>query len=557
MLTLSALKSEISNHIGYKDIDQKTWEAKIANLDIVKRSQKDFDRWKQLYPKKIEAIRAELRETGFEVKVVPQFSDGRMKTTQELVDDMNEQLEHINYLVAKEARLLDKLAVVLKEEELRKLKLVTRTDIHDAADYYIDYVNGDDSNDGLSTGNAWKTIHKFTTTTARSAGDRAFLRANTTWDYGASGANVDIIFDEDGTANLLIEIIGCDSVTNDPWGDASDVKPVIDFNGAAWSAQMSEDSFWKFTNFQIIDSADPENISIARSFVFFESMDFSGNSSASESANVSSNYGAYSVFRNCSFSGAANAGVKLGTAQITEFYNCTFDNNGTYGVTMWGSGGYCYCQDCLFGQSIANTQSDIHQRGWPYPRYTVYYLRNCIYNSVYTGTEQIPLGYIYSEDDLQVYGTHSFYSSNSKITKETSSPRSGGSSSYARINLASSFIGTYNPVRFGLLESGFAPKWLTKDVEYTITVYARVASAWDSALNASQAYMKVSYLSNASTAARTEIQSTETIANDTTWTAFTVTFTPLQTGFVYIWFYVSKYEDTSEYIDVDDEPVVS
>ena len=66
------------------------------------------------------------------------------------------------------------------------------------ATFYIDADGGNDGNAGTSTGAAWATLAQYTTTTARSAGDIAILRRNTTATYDNAGATLQ--FDEDGNA---------------------------------------------------------------------------------------------------------------------------------------------------------------------------------------------------------------------------------------------------------------------------------------------------------------------------------------------------------------------
>jgi hypothetical protein len=109
--------------------------------------------------------------------------------------------------------------------------------------YYIDLTNGDDANDGLEANDdhSWLTIAKYTSVTVRTAGDIAKVRANTTQVIGAN-----VIFDEDGTTDALISIIGCDSVVNDPWGDASDVRPIFDLNGLSTPHLNYARSFYCF-----------------------------------------------------------------------------------------------------------------------------------------------------------------------------------------------------------------------------------------------------------------------------------------------------------------------
>src|SRR4030042_2111754 len=153
-------------------------------------------------------------------------------------------------LTAKLARLKDKLACCITEVELRDLKLVGRV-YHDTV-YYIDLDGGNDGAAGTATGTAWLTIEKYTSVTVRSAGDIAYVRANTS----EVKSNADIVFDEDGTLISPISIIGCDSVTNDPWSDSSDVRPIIDFNDSAYGFAADSDDYWYIERLDVRQSAD-------------------------------------------------------------------------------------------------------------------------------------------------------------------------------------------------------------------------------------------------------------------------------------------------------------
>ena len=549
VVTLDKLKDEIKEHKDYKDLDQKGWETKIKYQDIVKRSQKDFDWLIPMYTKKIAAIREQLRETGFDIKVIPQNEDGSNKSSEEIVNEMNQQLEQINYLVAKEARLLDKLAVCLKEVELRKDGKVVRTDIHNAADYYIDYGSGNDANNGLSTGQAWKTITKYTTTTVRVHGDRAFLRAHRTWTQGTEAT--DINFDEDGTVDDYISIIGCDATTNDPWGDASDVKPIIDFEDAAYQVYLNSDNYWWLERCDFRQSNDGNGciyiVSVDRT-VLKDCVIRDGASGSEEGLTVNHTS---CYLDGCSFSNTYGTSLYLSIGGYIYGIDCTIDAGAdvgaSYGVISYGR---IDLVNCSLAPSNAFSSYTILSKGSGQVR-----LRNCPF-----GTETYANSYgslVLSEDHDGVYGAQKQVHTAGIIEKDTVTVRSGGASSSAAMT-SNSDCGPNSPLVLGDTMSGFAKVWATKDVEINISVYARVGSAWDSALSASEAYAKFSYLSNGSTAARTEVQSTETIANDTSWTAFTSgNITPLQTGFVYIWFNLAEYEDASENVYVDIKPVVT
>ena len=103
---LDSLKTEIANHQDYKDLTDQQWIDKSALRGLTHRSQKDFDWWEGIYPKKIEAIRAQLAGP-----IVVLVQPGMTK--QEYDDQV---AEYTAYLEAKEKRLLDKLAAVIEEQ---------------------------------------------------------------------------------------------------------------------------------------------------------------------------------------------------------------------------------------------------------------------------------------------------------------------------------------------------------------------------------------------------------------------------------------------------------
>lgn len=615
--TLTQLKSEIATDKNYSGLDQKGWEEKIKVRDIMQRSQKDFDSLKLLYVRKINAINSQIKDdeewTGTGIVIAPFDKDGNLKGAGKVYEEYCQKADQFKIAKDKAARLYDKLACILKEEQLRKDGLVVRTGIHNQATYYIDYTNGNDAHDGLSTGNltvdstadtthltdaaltgandyingdflwnvtrgagslisdfdaasdtailatpivgmtagdtyyilkSWKTINKAFTTTVRTAGDIVYIRANQTHDCSAAS----IVCDEDGDVDLWIKVIGCDATTNDPWNDDSNVDPIIDFGNAAYALIPASDKYWWFENFVFTKSDNSGGCvqcsggsSAAGIAKFVNCSITNGNSGVVEGLTV----GGYCfvILDGCTFSDTS--GTAISCSGNLYMYNCTL-NGGASKPPKYciSNSGVLYAYNCSFGVTTNFTTAIIE------PISCSVYLSNCVYDGTLVSTGESKNGAVFVEDEDAVYGSHSTYYNTGVISKQTASSRSGGGSSYARM-ISNTYCGPNNPLIDGEPLEGFAKVYLTKDVEYTITVYARTGSAWDSALSASEAFLKCSYLSNAATAARTEINSVQTITNDANWTAFTVTFTPLQTGLAYLWFYLVKYEDNSEYIDVD------
>lgn len=512
---LQSLTTEISLDKDYKDLTDNEWDAKTTYRGLHERSQIDFDYLENLYPKKIEHAR--------------------------LMIATEKDVEMLAYWVAKEARMLDKLACVIEEQRLRKEEFVVRLNTHEAADYYIDYVGGNDSSAGTATGTAWKTISKYTTTTARVPGDRAFLRAAITWNQGTEAT--DIVFDEDGSIDAYISIIGCDSVTNDPWGDASDVKPIIDFEDASYNILLSTDDYWWLERLDVKRCGDGVGcvyIQISN-YVYFKDCDFSDNASA--------------------------GGVGINGIQcIATIDGCTLEDIGSKAVYVQ-QGGYCFVKDTTItaGTGINTDKAFEAEKGGMIDAVdctlvATFATADCFAETGSTirlrnvnlsgkGNNISTASILLSEDNDATFEAQVTTYPHGTITRGTTSPRGGGADSFA-IMAPDADCGLNVPLRLGDRVAGFARAWKTAG-SYTATVYARVDSAWDSALSASEAYMITSELDNAGTAARVERQSAQTIDNDTTWTAFTTSISPAREGWVYFWFYLAEYEDATEKVDVD------
>lgn len=548
MISSVVLAEEIKSDERFIGRDPAAWDSEIRRLTVDAKFDEDLAVLVKQYARKVSMIRERL-DGDWSVTIHPVREDGKRRT----VEEMGRQLvEELGKITDKEGRLMNKLACCLKEQEFRKSGVVVRFPHH--TDYYCDYTNGNDTNDGLGTGagNAWKTLGKYTSVTVRTAGDRLFVRANQTHTYNAA----DITFDEDGTVDAYISIIGCDATTNDPWADDSDVKPIIDFADAAYQFDVNGDEFWWVERLLIKQSADLAGAFSIQGSRGWHLVDCDFKDSGASSAELLAVFsGAVVWCDGCTFEDGWNIAIAM-TQAILHMKDCTIDAGSVRG-TIYGLyaiyGGIAYCDSCSFCPTNGFTGgANIYVR-WG----TAVYLRNCSFgvNSTmlinsYSG------GFIYSEDHDGTFESQITFMFEGTIERGTSSPRSGGADSYARMS-PNSNCGPGDPLVLGMGMAGFSAIWLGSGVEKTVTVYARVASAWDSALTAAEAYLKASYLSNGASAARTEVTSTQQIANDTTWTAFTVTFTPAREGWVYLWFHLEEFEDATEYVDVDILPVVS
>lgn len=194
---------------------------------------------------------------------------------------------------------------------------------------------------------AWKTIEKYTTTTVRTAGDIAYVRANTTETVGAAS----ILLDEYGTIAAQISVIGCDAIANDPWNDDSSVRPVLDFGGQAYGI-TGNGSFWTFTNMRFLNSHRTSG-----AFSFSQRYGYIFNNCVFEDnyyyAITSSIYGTASVI-GCTFTNNGEASIAAGDIYLEysgsiALYNSDFDPFGTdRKIINTAYAGRVYAEGCNF-----------------------------------------------------------------------------------------------------------------------------------------------------------------------------------------------------------------
>lgn len=524
-MNLTELKNEIDADNSFSQLRDQDWEDKIQMRGVYHMYPEDMDN----------ALASYLDKIAF----------GRV-----LLSTGNPTLDEQVYWTNAIARMRDKAASIFKEQQLRTDGLVSRVLHHTS--YYIDYVNGSDSADGLSTGNSWKTITKYTTVTVRSAGDIAYLRANTTWTQGTEA--VDITIDENGTNSAYISVIGCDSVTNDPWSDSSDVKPIIDFEDSAYNMTTSQSHFWYWDRVQFIDTTDTNGliyIQLCRGW-YFKDVDFDGSTSAGTNVEGLNINGCQVTCENCTWANNKGTAI-LATSSTLMLWNCTVDA----GVDGCINGISCNGSIVnMEGGSIAatysfSTSNVLMQYGG------IVRLRNVDWT--YTDTQWYVHtardGMIFSEDDNATFENQVYGDSTGWIVRDTTTVRSGGADSSAKMTPLP-YCGVNMPLVLGEWMPGFAKIWATTSVQINISVYARVASAWASQLGASECFATFSYLSNGASAARTRVTSSQQVANDGTWTALTSgNITPARTGWVYIWLNLGRYEASKDLL-VDIKPVV-
>jgi hypothetical protein len=625
-LTCESFKAEVDKFVIFKDRTEIQWESNIQRLDIHNKFDSDLNFLEAQFVRKIGTIRENLRGDWF--CLIRPYDEEKLRAEAELLAELTDQL---NNVLQKETRLVEAFACCLKEQELRKAGLVKRTPHHTDyyADYtngndahsgmksanltidstadtthFVDaeltgaddYITGDflwnvtrsagslitafvAATDtvtlgtaivGMTAGDSYyyiaaiKRLNPWASAT-RVPGDRLFLRANTTWNQGTNATDIAPL--TDGTIDSYISIIGCDSVTNDPWHDGSNVKPIIDFQDAAYQIYAYADAYW---NLERLDLRQSNDVTGGLLYLYYSSngwriidCDFSDNAGNTvEGIEVSAGSTAY--LEGCGFTDCFGASIKVVNGSLVSVKDCTIDAgavrgsvSGFYAIT----GSTIIAESCSIAPSNAFVTSEIHSE-----YNSNIYLRNCTFGASAVCTIGNAASYIYSEDNDGTFEAHWSKRMAGTITRGTTLPRSGGADSYAILAPDSTRCGPNEPLVLGALGSGFAKIWMSANAASTITLYVRVDSAWDSALAANECYMTASYLDSVTDCGRTLLQSTETISNSLAgdgkgvWTALTVTIPanyPKRDGWVYVWLHLAEYEDATEYVHVDILPVVS
>jgi hypothetical protein len=397
-----------------------------------------------------------------------------------------------------------------------------------------------ETNYGATTALATCSFSWYTTDTARTAGDILYVRANQTF----LTAGKDLELDEDGTAAELLEIIGCDAVTNDPWVDASDVKPILSFGGTAFKVNVYPDD-WKFTRLDFRNSSGTSgNVLVSGSKqVQFDACNFQGNTNGTDAAGFYQT-AATSYFNNCSFSSNTHKNLRVASG-IVYCNNCTFDaGTGTaYGIVAYAP---VYLTNCQFGQSTPHGTYDL---------YSIYGGQIIHRNCKFAGTQSATVGaLIFGEDDDQVYQAHTITTDRGTISRDAAVYRTGGATTSAKMAPTSN-CGVYNPLILSpeYFTGGAFKILMDAAAAQTITIYVK-GYGWTGFPTAAQLYAEASYYDNAAACSRTTLASTEVIDENTNWHALTMTIPatyPKRDGFVYVNVYLKIYEASSGvYVDI-------
>lgn len=462
------------------------------------------------------------------IKIKDKYEDLLIKLKDKIKEKDLESLDEFIFLDTKVLRLTSKQQAVLWEIEGRDLGIFKRTP-HGTI-YYIDLNAGNDGNTGLIIAQAWRTIEKYTTLTVRTAGDIAYIRANTQEIIPAI-----VNFDEDGDEDDYIYIIGCDATT-DPWGDGSNVKPIINANGGNFYLYLATDHYWNLQNLDLRNGSDMIIYTAFSYNIVLKDFDIHDNGVR----------GLYSracprqVIDGCNFYNNTSQNINFYNAAVIDIKNCIFNGgaggtiNGIYFDNCFGT--QLKIIDSSFGQTTAHATRDINC-GTAYGITT--YMRNCVYNAI-----SIPDhgNYTYGEDDDQVYKAGLIRSLAGTITRDTAIKT--GSAEFSlkfEPNLNCGLNYALQPEAFDLISSSYIVNGVA-NIETTCTIKIRSLGVWVAYPTADELYIEASYLDNAGDCGRSLIQSTTVLIDETTWQSFSVTMTPLRTGPIYINVYLKKYE---------------
>lgn len=392
---------------------------------------------------------------------------------------------------------------------------------------------------------AWQTLQQAMTNLA--AGDTAWVRANQTHSLSA-----DLTGGGSGAYNNVITLAGCDS-TDDPWGDASDVEPIIDFQDGEFQVYLNK-HYWRFKNLEIIQSVDANGA--IRCFnsrmTWFENCTIrdNGNSIGDSGIRVDS---AVIFVKNCTF--YTNYGYSIylstGTAYIE---GCTF-NGGAAPSTDIGLyllySSQAYIKDSTFGVTTDHDTADISLYSFSGP---LVLGRNVILDSATEKAGIYPGHSMRIEDDEQTHLAFRGWFFTGTLERSAVVERSGaGGTAWSMLGEPNSNCGSEQPLYIiGDWLRGI-PIYLD-GTSQTITVYA-YATSWVALPSVSEFVVEIEHYEGA---ADWDIDVTaDTFAANDQWESFAITLTPGAAGPAYLRIYLKDYEDETEKIYVDPTPIIS
>jgi len=453
---------------------------------------------------------------------------------------------------AKIRRLSEKLRATRLEIIGRKEHQLIRNPI--GTTYYIDFTDGNDENDGLGIETAWKTLEKYTTVTARTPGDIVKIRAATT-EIPVG----DIVFDEDGTLLNPIKIKGC-SISDDPWGDESDVRPIVDFNSKAYCMYFSVANGWDVEHMDVKGStinswSASGNISITNT-VAWHGKDlrlYDGTGAGLFIFRTS-----FAVLEDSELYNNTFAGVRLEMFSTPQVFRCKFNGgaNQDVGIAIYGAA--VYCEECEFGQTTPHITSDIGGvdgegvfKACKFNKFNFW-----IYSSLGSN-----IAFLFWEDCI---GTPSLCGAKLHdqffVLKDTATLPQGKTGYSLKMYWANSTYAGLG-IRPGLSLANpnhYYPIRLWKAAgSYTIKIKVRATEAWTTYPTADELYLAARYYDEANTYSVATAKSTQVISDGSTWVDFEVSITTGREGAIYLDVILDKYESGNKGVYVYPVPDVS
>lgn len=407
------------------------------------------------------------------------------------------------------------------------------------------------SETGAGTATAFAHLNQATTDEVRVAGDIIRMRANQTHVYSGR----DISFDEGGSVNNRITLKGADSV-DDPWSDASDVRPIIDFASSVNSNLVLNEVFWIVDHLDFIGGASTSGAMsiLSSAHVRLTDCRFYNNGTGATHAALWASGCPHLEIIDCTFDN--NFGKSLDVSSLGLYLeNCVFDGdtvgggNGTdYGIEI--TSGRVYMRDCTFGVTDDHDLGDIFVA-----RDALVYGRNVKLDSVtevaIRDVEDPP--FIRLEDDEQTHLAFRAWLFSGNLSRTTVVNRSGdGGTDWSILGEPNSNCGADEPLYIIGDRLRGIPLYLDGTAQ-TITIYA-YATSWTGLPSVTQFVVEIDHIQGVGDW-DTDVTADTFAANDA-WESFDVTLTPFAAGFAYLRVKLLDYEDGTEKIYIDPVPEI-
>jgi hypothetical protein len=382
------------------------------------------------------------------------------------------------------------------------------------------------SENGTAVGSDYAHHNQALTDNPRAAGDIVKTRANLTYTY----AGVDIVFDDDGTVNNPITLKGA-SIADDPWSDASDVRPIFDFGSTSFNIDISSDDFWTLERLDFINSTNTGGsvrINSSDQIIVTDCRIYNNGSSAIMNALVVISSGGVRIL-DCVFDN--NYGVHIDITDSRVFVSgCTLDGDTVGGGNSTDIGldvnsGTIYIKDSTFGVTDAHDTADIRA-----VQGAVIYGRNIkLASTTEVASLATPDIWVAIEDDEQTHLAFRNWQFTGNLSRTTAVERSGeGGTDWSILGEPNSNCGTESP----LFVIGDWLRGIPINLDgssQTITMWAYADSTgggWTP--DASEFFFEVDYHNGAGD--WQQAVSVDTFAAEDQWESFAITVNPDASG---------------------------